>query len=524
MKKKIDLIMRNKIEKLIICMISLTLIASFTIGSPSTQGINTKVDESSFSISDLSTQDINWPGNSSEWIEVAPETQGLDSDKIAEMFRYIEAVKSYDIHSVIIVRNGYLIAEEYLYDYKLLDTKEYSDQLPPKSYSGPIYHDQASTTKSLMSILIGIALQENLLDNLNQTLYEFFADIWEPSFVDGELKKNITIEQLLTMNSGLADGDHPSYPSYTWPPGDCINLALDRVPLAYTPGQEGAWVYSDDGVNLLSGIITNVTGTSTEEFAKDNLFTPLGISEDEYNWPNDSKGIDYGGYEFECSPKVQAKIGILCLNNGTWNGTQIVDKDYLKDATSTQVSAGKGGYGYLFYTDGPYGGYYSVGAGGQNIYVFPEYNITVGFTGANYAYYDPLLVDYIIQFAEDNAPQWDRVPGSKTIYEGDSFYYDVNASDTSGVDYSIDDTINFNITSEGIITNLRSLSAGDYPLEISAYNPFNNSITAGINIRVLPRDGTPSNGIPGFDFNMILVMIFCTTAILIIWRKKGSKN
>ena len=516
--------MRNKIKKLITGIIIVSFIASISIGSLSLRGLSTSIDDSSFSDSNLSTQDIFWPPNSSEWTEVAPEEQGLDSDKIAEMFRYIESLRNYDIHSVIITRNGHLVTEEYLYDYKLLDTKEYSDQLPPKSYSGPIYHDQASTTKSLISILIGIAFQKGLLDNLNHTLYEFFADIWDPSFVDGELKKNITIEQLLTMNSGLADGDHPSYPSYAWPPTDCINLALDDVPLGYTPGQEGMWVYSDDGVNLLSGIITNVTGLSTEEFAKDNLFTPLGISEEEYNWANDSKGIDYGGYEFECSPKVQAKIGILCLNNGTWNGTQIVDKDYLKDATSTQYSGGKGAYGYLFYTDGLYGGYYSVGAGGQNIYVFPGYNITVGFTGANLAYYDPLLVDYIIQFAEDNAPQWDRIPGSKTIYEGDSFFYDVNASDTSGVDYSIDDTVNFNITSEGIITNLRSLSAGVYPLEIRAYNPFNNSVTTGINIRVLSRNGTPSNEIPGFDFNVILVMILCTSAVIIIRRKKGSKN
>ena len=516
--------MKNRIEKLLICIISLVLIASFSIKPVSMRGINTYAEDFSDSVSNLSTQDTFWPPNSSEWTEVAPETQGLDSDKIAEMFRYIRALRNYDIHSVIVVRNGYLLVEEYLYDYEVLDTKEYSDQLPPKSYSGPIYHDQASTTKSLMSILIGIALQKGLLDNLNQTLYEFFAHIWEPSFVDSELKKNITIEQLLTMNSGLVEDGDPGYPSFAWPPADCINLALDDIPLGYTPGEEGEWRYSDDGVNLLSGIISNVSSKSTEEFAKDNLFTPLGISEDDYNWPNDSKGIDYGGYEFECSPKVQAKIGILCLNNGTWNGTQIIDKDYLKNATSTQVSFGKGAYGYLFYTNGPYGGYYSVGAGGQNIYVIPEYNITVGFTGATTLDYQDLIVDYIVQFAEDNAPEWDRIPGSKTINEGESFYYDVNASDTSGVDYSIDDTVNFDITSEGIITNSRSLSAGVYPLEIRAFNPYNNSITAGINVNVISSNGDPSNGIPGFDLRLILLTIFSISVILIVSRKKLFKK
>ena len=509
--------MRNKLIKLFTSMILLVLITSYTVGFLSMQGIISSGDDFTFSVDNLSTQDTFWPANSSEWTEVVPEDQGLDSDKIAEMFQYIEAYKTLDIHSVIIVRNGYLLVEEYLYNYEVLDTKEYSDQLPPKSYSGPIYHDQASTTKSLMSVMIGIALQQGLIDNLNQTLYEFFGHIWnESTFVDSELKKNITIVQLLTMNSGLS-GEYYHDP---WPPADCINLALEHVPLVYTPGDPGEWEYTDFGPNLLSGIITNVTdGKSAGEFAKEHLFTPLNISEEEYNWSHDNQNISYGAYEFECSPKVQAKIGMLCLNNGTWNGTQIVDEDYIKDATSTQVSTGKGAYGYLFYTNGPYGGYYSVGAGGQNIYVIPQYNITVGFTGANDAGYDPLIVNYIIQFAADNAPEWDRVPGSKTIYEGESFYYDVNASDTSGVDYSIDDTVNFDITSEGIITNSRSLSAGVYPLEIRAYNSFNNSITANIDVTVI---STSSDGIPGFEFNMILIVVLCTSAVIIIRRKKYS--
>jgi len=349
-----------------------------------------------------------WPSKSSEWTEVAPEEQGLDSKKIAAMFELIEK-NSYDIHSVIVVRNGYLLVEEYLYNSKLLDTKAYSDLLPPKAYSGPIFHDQASTTKSLMSILIGIALQEGFLDNLSQTLYEFFADIWEPSFVDSELKKNITIEQLLTMNSGLIGEWESNYPHGGYPPVDCIKLALDDVPLGNTPGEAGKWVYSNDGINLLSGIITNITGgKSTKEFAKEYLFTPLGISENEYDWLHDSKNINYGGYGFLCSPKVQAKLGILCLNNGAWKRAQIVDSNYIKNATTVKISLSKGevsmDYGYLFFMMDTYDGYYMAGAGGQTIYVISEYNITVGFTagGIPKEGYDKLLSDYIIQFAEDN--------------------------------------------------------------------------------------------------------------------------
>ncbi len=344
-----------------------------------------------------------WPSNSSEWTEVAPEEQGLNSEKIADMFKSIEK-NSHNIHSLIIVRNGYLITEEYLYNSQLLDTKAYSDLLPPKAYTGPIFHDQASATKSLMSILIGIALQEGFLDNLNQTLYEFFADIWDPSFSDSELKKNITIEQLLTMNAGLIGSWDPNYPPTDYPPVDCIKLALDEVPLGYTPGEAGKWEYSNEGPNLLSGIITKVTGKSTAEFAKEYLFTPLGILENEYYWPRDSKNINYGAYAFHCSPKVQAKLGILCLNNGIWDVRQIVDKDYIKDATTVKISLVKGetsmDYGYLFFmTDSPLEGYYMAGSGGQCIYILPDYNITVGFTAGGKLPkegYNKLLLDYII--------------------------------------------------------------------------------------------------------------------------------
>ena len=424
--------MKHKIEKLIICMISLTLITSFSIVSLSMRSISTSVDNFSFSVPNLSAQDTYWPSNSSDWTEVAPETQGLDSDKIAEMFEFIEQ-NSYDIHSVIIVRNGYLLTYEYLHNYQIY---RYIDN--SKTYfGGETLHGQYSTTKSVISILIGIALQEGFIDNLNQTLYEFFAHMWDDNFTNSTLKKSITIEQLLTMNSGYGDFDIPDADLKI--AADVITFILDEVPLAGTPGELGGFAYSNEGVDLLSGIITNATGKSTVEFAKEYLFTPLGISEEEYDWLHDAKNFNYGGSGLECSPKVQAKLGILSLNNGTWNGTQIVDKDYMKDATTDQFPDSVD-YGYLWWImEGSLVGYSAIGAAGQCIYVIPEYDIVVGFTGTILSeeedVYGTLLLNYITQFAEP----------------------------------------------EG-------------------------------------------NQIPGFDFNMILLMIFCTSALLLIKRKKYSKN
>jgi len=427
--------MKNRLVKRITCMISLVLITSFPLTSLLMRGISTNVDDFSDSGPRLSAEDTFWPPNSSQWTEVAPETQGLDSDKIAEMFEFITE-NSYDIHSLIIVRNGYLLTEEYLHDFQIYRYIDNSKTF----FAGETLHGQYSTTKSIISILIGIALKEGFLDNLSQTLYDLFADIWEPSFTNSTLKKNITIEQLLTMTSGFGNFEIPNADLKI--ADDCFNFILEEVPLEATPGVE--WQYSNEGVDLLSGIISNVTGKSTVEFAKEYLFTPLGISENEYNWLNDSKNFNYGGSGLECTPKVQAKLGFLSLNNGSWNGTQIVDKDFMIDATTSIGAEGGAGYGYLWWIiNGSFIGYHSAGAAGQSIYVIPEYNLVVGFTGtllSDALNYGSLLFNYILPFAEDNAP------------EGDG------------------------------------------------------------------------NQIPGFDFNMIILMIFCTSTLIIIRRKKYSKN
>jgi len=436
---KKGLIMRNKIEKLLTGIIVVSLIASISIGSLSVRGINTNVNDSSFYAPNLSVLDTIWPPNSSEWTEVAPETQGIDPDKIAEMFEFINS-SQIDIHSIVIARNGYLLLEEYLWESQI-----YRNITGDKEYSGGYTtHMQQSTTKSLMSILIGIALQEGFLDNLSQTLYEFYADIWNVNFTHSEQKKSITIEHLLTHNSGLNGG------GAGYPPGgktlielDCLDWALDRVPLKFNPGQNGVYEYSNDGPNLLSGIIANVTGKSTEEFAQEYLFTPLGIKENEYYWWHDDKNVSYGGYGLECTPKVQAKFGILCLNDGNWDGTQIVEPNFMEDALTQQTSAWGMPYGYLFYiNDDPYDVYFTIGAGGQNIYIIPEYNIVIGFTASDDPNYTPIITNYILKNIVD--PPSNQIPDDPAI--------------------------------------------------------------------------------PGFNLNILFLMIFCTTAVLIIRRKKNSKN
>jgi CubicO group peptidase (beta-lactamase class C family) len=425
---------------------------------------------------------------------------------------------SYDVHSIIIERNGYLLTEEYFYESQIYRNPDGS-----KSYPWGLYHEQTSGTKSFMSILIGIALQEGYLDNINQTLYEFFADVWDPSFRNSTLKKNITIEQLLTHNAGL-DADYTGGLIETRI--DCINWALD-LPLIFTPGKAGEFEYSSDGPNLLSGIITNVTGKSSEEFAKEYLFEPLGISEEEYNWLHDLNNISYGGYFFQCSPKVQAKLGVLCLNNGTWKGTQIVEPNYMKNAITDQT-----GYscGYLFWTDGPYGAYEAAGFGGQAIYIIPKYDMTVGFTAGEtdgFLDYDGWLGDYIIQFVE---PQ--PFLSITTISPTTNFNITLTWTSYPGAD----DYTLYRHTSQITSTNLISATevkiimgtsttdtvpgSGRWYYAIVANNETSSSDPS--NSPYIDVLGPSSEAIPGYNLILLVGVIGLISAIIVKKRRKTT--
>ena len=343
-----------------------------------------------------------WPTN--EWIVVEPEEQGMDSKDLSDMYEYIED-QSLDVHSVIVVRNGYIVSEEFLYNSQIRTEKKYGDDYPGIYGNDVIYnrtaHRQWSTTKSVTSLLVGIALEKGYL-SLNQTLYEFFSNVWDSNYND---KMNITIEQLLIHNSGLPYGGFKN---------PFIENILNET-LLFAPGAPGAFAYSNDGCDILSAIFNNVTGYNASEFARINLFEPMGITEEEWYWEGDSNNISSGAGGLICTPRVQAKIGLLCLNNGTWNGTQVVPSNWIKEATTFKCIGSyyygwplrliSFNYGYLFYI-GEEGAYNTGGYGGQNIYIIPRYNLTVAFTGmdVDLTYLEHIINNYILKFAAESGP------------------------------------------------------------------------------------------------------------------------
>ncbi|MFW9872512.1 MAG: serine hydrolase domain-containing protein [Candidatus Thorarchaeota archaeon] len=329
-----------------------------------------------------------WPTDG--WLTTSPEEQGMNSKILSKIYDYIEK-EQVNIHSVIIVRNGYIIEEGYLTSYKLRAVNEnYSKEM----------HELFSVIKSITSLCVGIALKMSYIDNLNQTFFEFFPELWKPSY--DLRKKNITIENLLTMTSGI-EWDESSIPygnpgndftdmmsNYDW-----IQYYLDK-PMKYDPGK--IFTYSGGSSMLLSALVQKATNQTTSEFAHENLFTSLGISKDRWKWGLAPGEITIGASDLYMTPRDMAKIGLLCLNNGTWEEKMILSKNYIIAATGVQqILPSYYPYGYQFWIlrHFTHKGYAATGYLGQRIFVFPDISLIIVFTSnlQNPNYY----IDYIVQ-------------------------------------------------------------------------------------------------------------------------------
>ena len=317
-----------------------------------------------------------WPTGG--WQTSTPESQGMDSSVLKTMLETVQT-QNYNIDSITVIRNGYLVLDASLFPYRQ-DSKH-------------IIH---SCTKSIVSILIGIAIDQDFIEGIQTPVLEFFPDR-TASNLDPD-KKSLTLENLLTMTSGLECRD--SY-LYRWSglnemrgSDDWVQFMLD-LPMEAAPGTK--FEYCNGASFLLSAIITETTGMSSNEFAEINLFTPLGISD--LSWPINPQGINIGWGELRMLPQDMAKIGYLYLNGGEWDGEQIVPTTWVEDSTLKHISATlEDGYGYQWWVDNS-GMYLALGYAGQFIFVVPEKELVVVFTSdlSDSDFYTPqnLLNDYI---------------------------------------------------------------------------------------------------------------------------------
>jgi len=231
---------------------------------------------------------------------------------------------------------------------------------------------------------MGIAINKGIISDVNQKMTDFFPE-YEIDNLTAD-KKNITLEHMLTMSTGLewyemeySYGDERNS-FYQWVRSDeRVKYVLD-LPMTAVPGTD--YNYNTGVSHLLSAIIQKESGMRTDSFAMKNLFEPLGIND--FYWFIEPNGIPTGGHGLLLSPRDMAKFGYLYLNNGIWDGTQVVPENWVKESSKPLIQRKyitDFYYGYQWWVR-PDNYYCAVGYAGQWIYVVPDSDLVVVFTNS----------------------------------------------------------------------------------------------------------------------------------------------
>lgn len=329
-----------------------------------------------------------WP--TAGWQTSSPEAQGMSSATLLEMHNYI-AAQEWAIDAILIVRNGYIVFEEYSLGYDV-----------------NTLHFLYSCTKSVTSALIGIAINAGYISSLESVVVDFFSDRTIANL--DAWKEAITVECLLAMKAGF-EWDEWTFP-YTDYRNDAIQMisSFDAVqfvldlPMASAPGTE--WVYNTGASHLLSAIINTTTGMNTREFAQANLFGPLGITH--LTWGTDFQGLSFGGHDMYLTPRDMAKFGFLFLNDGEWDGQQVIPAAWVQTSTDTHTEVwSETGYGYQWWTNSYLDSFEARGYLSQSIIVIQDHELVIVFTATQREGgipYTSIVHDYILEAINGGSP------------------------------------------------------------------------------------------------------------------------
>jgi CubicO group peptidase (beta-lactamase class C family) len=321
-----------------------------------------------------------------DWRTSTPEKQGMDSRILANMINSIKK-SGKSVNSITVIRNGYIVNETYYYPY----------------YKG-LLHFMNSCTKSIVSALVGISIDDGHIKSVNDKVIGYFPNL-NIANVD-QHKQNLKIRNLLTMTTGLDwvfsnnASTNKMLQSRNW-----TQFTLDQ-PMKEEPGH--TFNYCNGAAHLLSTIIQKTTGISSAELTT-KKFELMGIK-DMY-WDSSPENVSSGYTGLYMLPDDAAKFGYLYLKKGKWNGKQLISKKWVEESTKMQVKADWTpifpGYGYMWWIN-RFGGYAALGQGGDYIFVVPKLDLVVVFTGGIYNlneifYPGELMEKYIVPSVKSNA-------------------------------------------------------------------------------------------------------------------------
>lgn len=322
---------------------------------------------------------LRQPEDGSGW-ELAEATEvEIDPRHLEATYRAITRGEAGLVHSQLVVRRGKLVAEEYFHGYSRDDL-----------------HEIQSATKSITSLLVGIALDRGEIESLDEPILKFFpehADDAKPGWAE------VTLRHLLTMTAGL-DWDRREV-NRAHGTGPALFQRVFARQVVHEPGSR--WLYNGAEVNLLAGVIHRTSGIHADAYAARYLFDPLEIT----SWDWDIGKMD--GYPslagtLRLRPLDMAKIGQLVLDRGRWQGRQVVSETWIAESTAPTISTQREvqKYGYLWWRlDAPLDvGRYPVtiasGWGSQFIHVVPAFDAVLVTTGGNHLNGRTFAIDQVL--------------------------------------------------------------------------------------------------------------------------------
>ena len=308
---------------------------------------------------------------SSLYAKVSSETQSLPRSTPSEegvssewIMKYIDAVEKEDkdqqLHSIMIIKDGKVITEGWW-----------------APYTDTTIHPMWSVSKSFNATAVGFAISEGLIDVENQVI-SFFPDIL-PDEISPNLEK-MKIKHLLTMSAGITEEAF----NVAQPFGDNWEKAYLAMPVDVEPGTK--FYYDSYASYMLSAIVQKVTGQKVIDYLRPRLFEPLGITG--IIWEESPSGINTGGWGLSLKTEDMAKFGLLFLNDGVWNGKQVLPEGWVKEATTKRITKEYTtpemprdkdwyqGYCYQMWRC-RHNAYRADGANGQYIIMIPDYNTVV---------------------------------------------------------------------------------------------------------------------------------------------------